>query len=132
MSGLTNRMQTERKVRKLGTAERRQKILILLCRRRHDTIENLASEFGVSERTIRRDIEALSATDPIYTQTGRHGGVYVADGYYLDRQYMSNEEISLLKKVQGVALQQGQCVLSVAEISLLANLIDMYSKPTKK
>lgn len=85
----------------MGTAERRQKILILLCRRRHDTIENLASEFGVSERTIRRDVEALSATDPIYTQTGRHGGVYVADGYYLDRQYMSNEEISLLKKVQG-------------------------------
>ena len=36
----------------METDERREKLLRLLCRRRHETIKNLASEFGVSERTI--------------------------------------------------------------------------------
>ena len=40
--------------------ERRAAIFDALCIRRHDTVENLASEFGVSEKTIRRDIEELS------------------------------------------------------------------------
>ena len=33
--------------------ERRAAIFDALCIRRHDTVENLASEFGVSEKTIR-------------------------------------------------------------------------------
>lgn len=37
--------------------ERRAAIFDALCIRRQDTVENLASEFGVSEKTIRRDIE---------------------------------------------------------------------------
>ncbi len=36
--------------------ERRQKILEVLCLRRHDTYRNLAHEFNVSTGTIRRDI----------------------------------------------------------------------------
>ena len=53
----------------------------LLCRRRSETIRNLAFEFEVSERTIRRDIDILSLNEPIYTQVGRYGGgVYVEEG----------------------------------------------------
>ena len=67
-----------------GTAERRSEIMKLLCRRRSETIRNLAFEFEVSERTIRRDIEILSLNEPIYTQVGRYGGgVYVEEGYPL-------------------------------------------------
>ena len=44
----------------MGAAERRQLILDLLCQRRKETIPNLAAELGVSERTIRRDIEMLT------------------------------------------------------------------------
>ena len=47
--------------------ERRAAIFDALCIRRHDTVENLASEFGVSEKTIRRDIEELSCSYPIET-----------------------------------------------------------------
>ena len=66
--------------------------------RRHDTIKNLAFEFEVSERTIRRDIEILSYTEPIYTQRGRYeGGVHIVDGYYFDRMYMSKEELGVWK-----------------------------------
>ena len=49
----------------MGTAERRSRILRALCRRRHDTMTNLATEFGVSVRTIMRDIDALRAN--LYT-----------------------------------------------------------------
>ena len=41
--------------------ERRQKILEVLCLRRHDTYRNLAHEFNVSTGTIRRDIVVLSS-----------------------------------------------------------------------
>ena len=58
----------------MGTAERRYEIMKILCRRRYETIRNLASEFGVSMRTVQRDIESLSRTEPIYTQTGKYGG----------------------------------------------------------
>ena len=40
--------------------ERRAVIFDALCIRRQDTVENLGPEFGVSEKTIRRDIEELS------------------------------------------------------------------------
>lgn len=43
----------------MGTAERRRKMMKILCRRRYETIGNLASEFGVSMRTIQRDIMNL-------------------------------------------------------------------------
>ena len=45
----------------MGIAERRAALLAVLCRRRHETVANLAAEFGVSTRTIRRDIDALSS-----------------------------------------------------------------------
>ena len=56
----------------MGTAERRYEIMKILCRRRYETIRNLASEFGVPMRTVQRDIETLSRTEPIYTQFGKY------------------------------------------------------------
>lgn len=41
-------------------SERREAILSALCQRRHDKIANLAQEFGVTERTIKSDIEELT------------------------------------------------------------------------
>ena len=57
----------------MGTAERRYEIMKTLCRRRYETMSNLASELGVSVRTVQRDIEILSGTEPIYTQSGKYG-----------------------------------------------------------
>ena len=37
----------------MGPNERRKEIIEVLCKRRHDTMKNLAFEFGVSDRTIR-------------------------------------------------------------------------------
>ena len=81
----------------MTSSERRQAILEALCRRRHDKIENLAYEFQVSERTIRNDVLMLSLSYPVYTVSGRyHSGVYVADDYYLGKQYLSDEQLDLI------------------------------------
>lgn len=115
----------------MGAAERRNAILKALCRRRHDTISNLAEEFGVSERTIRRDIEVLSYTEPLYTQTGRYyGGVYVVDGYTMDRMYFSEDETRVLHKLYGIAEEKQRCALTRRELSIFKNLIQNYTKPT--
>lgn len=117
----------------MGAAERRNAILKTLCRRRYETIGNLAMEFEVSERTIRRDIEILSYTEPIYTQTGRHaGGVYVVDGYHMDRMYMSEDEIAVLQKIKDQAKRQNSPLLLPGEAKTLERIIRSYAKPQKQ
>ena len=84
----------------MDAVERRQQILELLCQRRKDTMQNLAAELGVSERTIRRDVEILTRSDPLETVCGRYGGgVRVADWYHLDRQRMSPKQTALLRRL---------------------------------
>jgi DeoR/GlpR family transcriptional regulator of sugar metabolism len=84
----------------VDAVERRQQILELLCQRRKDTMQNLAAELGVSERTIRRDVEILTRSYPLETVCGRYGGgVRVADWYHLDRQRMSPRQTALLRRL---------------------------------
>ena len=116
----------------MGTAERRAGIMKTLCRRRYETMRNLASDFGVSIRTIQRDIETLSRTEPIYTQFGKYGGgVYVVDGYSLDRMYMTAQEIDVLKKIYTM-IDENDRLLTEEEKKLLHLIISQYSKPTTK
>lgn len=116
----------------MGAAERRYEIMKTLCRRRYETIRNLASEFGVSTRTVQRDIEALSRTEPIYTQFGKYGGgVYVVEGYYIDRIYMTNSELDVLKKLY-LSADKNETLLTNDEKNLLRLIISQYSKPTIK
>ena len=80
--------------------ERRQALIELLCERRHDKICNLAFEFGVNEKTIRRDIQELSLSYPIYTECSRgKAGVYIQEGYYLGKQYLREEEEALIQRL---------------------------------
>ena len=101
----------------------------ILCRRQHETISNLASELGVSTRTIQRDVEALSITEPIYTQPGKYfGGVYVVDGYSIDRMYMTDSELSVLNKLY-ISSEKNDSLLAIDEKIILKKLISKYSKP---
>lgn len=47
--------------------DRRQAIMEALSDRRFETLENLATEFGVTTRTIQNDITVLGCSVPIYT-----------------------------------------------------------------
>ena len=79
--------------------ERRQKILEVLCLRRHDTYRNLAHEFNVSTGTIRRDIVVLTCSYPIETVQGGHGGVRVAEWFHLNRRSLNSAEITFLRRL---------------------------------
>ncbi len=81
----------------MSANERRRAIIEVLCQRRYDTRENLASEFGVTKRTIENDVLALSLEYPIYTVQGHGGGIYVEKNYKLDRKYLSDEQAELLE-----------------------------------
>ena len=101
----------------MSPSERRQLLLEVLCRRRQETTENLASEFGVNERTIRRDVEKLTLSYPLETVRGRYGGgIRVADWYRLSRKTLSPEQAALLKRLaptlQGQDLATMNSILS--------------------
>ena len=114
-----------------GTAERRSEIMKILCRRRSETVYNLAFELGVSERTVRRDIEILSLSEPIYTQSGRYGGgVYVDESYSMSRMYMTESELSVLQKLADMADGNISCNLDDSERIILHSIISSYTKPT--
>lgn len=101
--------------------ERRQKILEILSIRRFEKIDNLAAEFGVSERTIRKDIEELSCYAPIFTIRGKYGGVKVADGYYSSRTYLTDEQkTALINVIKG----------DTPNIPLLESILTKFSMPT--
>ena len=100
-----------------------------LCRKRYETMSNLSEEFGVSIRTIRRDIYELSFLMPLYVKSGRYeGGVYVDKDYTMDRMYMSIDEINLLIKVKRITTGE----LSEKENDLFNYIIKCYSRPLAK
>ena len=77
--------------------ERRQELIDTLDICRHNTVANLAADFEVSEKTIRRDIEILTSVYPLETKQGRYcGGIYVPEWFHLHRKYLNDEQINLL------------------------------------
>lgn len=79
--------------------ERRQALLELLCERRYEKMANLAFEFGVSRQTIQNDVLELSLSYPIYAAAGNNGGVFVSEGYYIGKQYLSETQQLLLESL---------------------------------
>ena len=68
-------------------------ILYLLIEKRTATAGELAERLEVSERTIYRDIDALSAAGiPVYAQKGKGGGIRLMDQFVLDRALLSRAQ----------------------------------------
>lgn len=126
LSGFLYRLAVKGGVHRLETFERRSQLWEKLRRRKYDKIENLAIEFGVSERTIRRDIQVLSLQKPIYTLQGRYGGVYVI-GEAASLRYYDDKETSILLKLHASILKSEPCILTEDEIRIFEKLISDIS-----
>jgi predicted DNA-binding transcriptional regulator YafY len=117
----------------MTATERRYSILKILCRDRYAKYRDLANEFRVTIRTISRDIEILSLTEPLYNKQGRYeGGVYVMDGYHINFNYFNEVQVQLIEKYIVMAVNHQLCILDEREMRSLKNMLAMYSKPNRK
>lgn len=80
-------------------------IVYLLMEKKGMTAQQLAERFEVSTRTILRDVETLSMSGiPIYTSKGKGGGIYLMDGFVLNKATISEEEQNqILAALQGMS-----------------------------
>lgn len=82
----------------MTATERRIQLAIVLRNRKHDTIDNLAFEFGVCRNTIKNDLMFLTEYMCLTTQQGRGGGVKV-DSRSRDPTTFTEEEWEVLQKL---------------------------------
>ncbi|WP_260865771.1 helix-turn-helix transcriptional regulator [Paenibacillus xylanexedens] len=69
------------------------RMLLLLLEKKKSTAPELARLFEISVRTVYRDIDRLSAAGiPVYTTTGKHGGVHLMDNYVMDKSLLSEDD----------------------------------------
>ena len=113
----------------MSAVERREQIIRILVLRGMVTAKELAEEFGVSERTIFRDISALSNKNPISALPGKGGGVFITDTYAMNQLHMKTYETDLLQKIISDNEKYSCCTLNADEIQLLKDIVTLYSKP---
>jgi predicted DNA-binding transcriptional regulator YafY len=87
---------------KIVRADRLVAIVLLLQAHRQLTAPELAERLEVSERTVRRDLDALlMAGVPLYSQRGRGGGWALLDGHKMNLSGMTPAEAQALFLVAG-------------------------------
>lgn len=89
------------------------------------TASELAEKFEVSARTIYRDIDALSGAGiPIYAEAGRNGGIYLMNGFVLDKVVLSEEEKQeILTALQSInIIQDASNSQTLQKLSAIFNL----------
>lgn len=78
-------------------ADRLLSLMLMLAARGRLTAGELATRLEVSERTIYRDVDALSSAGiPVYTQSGVNGGVFLDEHYRVSLTGFSRADIQAL------------------------------------
>ena len=96
------------------SANRLFQMVYLLLEHGKLTADRLAEKLEVSVRTVYRDIDALSAAGvPICTTQGKGGGVFLMDGYVLDRAAFTEEEQrQLLTALHALPDAEGDAIIT--------------------
>ncbi len=85
-------------------ADRLVAVLLMLQRRGRVTCAEVAAELEISERTARRDLDALGQAGlPVYSRQGRHGGWELLGGATTDLSGLNADEVRALFLVAGPA-----------------------------
>jgi predicted DNA-binding transcriptional regulator YafY len=104
--------------------ERRAELMRILIGRRHETMRKLADELGVSDRTIRTDISALTSEHPLETVRGNGGCVKLADWYRPNKNILSQEQQRVLSRM----IEKGD----EYQAKVLREIVEAYGKPNQK
>ena len=98
----------------MSVVTRQFQMVYLLLEKGRMTAGELAQRLEVSQRTVLRDVDALSAAGvPVYTTQGTGGGVSLLPGYVLDRAAFTDEEQrQLLLALQSLPGQEGAQALT--------------------
>ncbi|TGK20749.1 WYL domain-containing protein [Leptospira fluminis] len=113
-------------------ADRLLNILLHLQAKGKTTARELAEKLEVSERTLHRDMEALSSAGiPIYAERGIGGGWSLSEGYRTNLTGMRREEVLSLLLLQSSRILEDlgrKKDLDSAFLKLLAALPPAYKK----
>ena len=106
--------------KQMTSFERRLEILFKILRNKKCSMTELAYEYSVSDRTIRRDILFLSRYAPIRTRTGINGGVLLIKDNQFDLSLpLSEDEENLLLRLMRNADEYDR--------HLIGNIITKYA-----
>jgi len=99
-------------------------IVYILLDKKSVTAKELASEFGVSTRTIYRDIDTLSLSGiPVYTEKGKGGGISLLSDFVLNKSILSEQEQNeILIALQGLStIKTGNTNKVLSKVSSIFN-----------
>ncbi|MHC1683822.1 MAG: helix-turn-helix transcriptional regulator [Clostridiaceae bacterium] len=92
-------------------------IIMILLNKETVTAKELAEHFGVSTRTIYRDIDTLSLSNvPIYTNKGSGGGISILPEFTIDKSLLSEKEqgeiISALHSIKAAKYPETDSIIT--------------------
>lgn len=95
------------------------------------TMQQIADEVEVSERTVRRHIQSLSYRYPIETFVGgdKRGGVFLDKSAIHQGKILSSDELQIISKALRL-LQESEC--KDVDHEVLKKLIKEYQTPEKQ
>jgi DeoR/GlpR family transcriptional regulator of sugar metabolism len=108
--------------RRLFQQERRERIIALLAQDGHVSVADLSAQFGVSQATIRSDLDALAA-ERLLTRT--HGGALALDQDRLELSFDFRRRLHAAQKNRiGIAaaamIEDGEAIVLDASTTALA------------
>lgn len=102
---------------------------MILINRKKVKAQELAELFDVSVRTIYRDVETLSCAGvPILSQQGVNGGISLMEGYRMDKQVLTKEELTSLSIALKSALTSYEDAHAKAVLEKLTGVADEQVK----
>jgi len=106
-------------------------ILTILLQNDKSTAPELAKRFDVSRRTILRDIDTLClAGIPVVTVRGGDGGIFIMEGYKINKNVLTAEELQTLvtglKSIDSVSKQSNfeSLMMKLAPSDAIISLTD--------
>ena len=95
------------------------------------TMQEIADDVEISEKTVRRHIQSLSYRYPIQTFRGgiNRGGVCLDKDYIHQGKVLTNDELQVINKA--LTLLQ-KCGSEDVNPELIANLLSRFSQPQQE